>query len=424
MVARVLILAGLALAACEKKSELYCRMHPEDLGNCGYTDAGIDARPPCTGPADCVAPAAVCDTTAGVCVECLVDTDCPDPLMAQCNPETYTCQGCTAHVDCASNACLPTGVCGDDSNVAYVEPDGTATTTCTLAEPCGLIDDAIATGRPNIKLTGALLEPVVFDGISRTVLSDPDTTLTRSNGGVLMSILGGSTVSVYGLTVIANDEVGIKIAEGSTVRLVNVTVTNANKNDAAGVEALGSTLLMSRCLIHNNRGGGIETDSASTYSITNTFIVRNGHDGSNVGGARLLATTAGQRRFEFNTVVDNRAKALTTNVAGGVACDASDLAIPNNLIVRNYAGGNVSFSGANEQPGLSKCDASGSRIDTDVAAYMFVDPDATTGPGNYHIMPGSQAIEQGMTSDIGIDYDGHTRPQGTGYDLGADEYKP
>lgn len=424
MVTRVLIVASLALAGCEKKSELYCEKHPEDIQNCGYTDAGIDARPPCAGPDDCAAPAAVCDTMAGVCVECLEDMDCSDPMRAQCNPQTYTCQGCSAHADCASEACLPNGTCGDDSTVAYVDPAGTATTGCTLLDPCGLVDDALAANRMFVKLTGALVGPVVVDGLSRTFLADPDTTLTRSNGGVLFDIKGGSTVAIYDLTLIANDEAGIKVTS-STARLFRVMVTNANKNDTAAVTAAASTLTMSRCLIHNNLGGGIEADANTTYNITNNFIVRNGKDDSNLGGVTLDATTAGERRFEFNTVVDNRAKAATQGVAGGVACAASDLAIPNNLIVRNYGGGSTTLAGANELPTLStlRCNTSASRVGPDVAPYMFVDPDAATGAGNYHILPGSQAIEQGMISNIDFDVDGELRPQGTGFDVGADEYK-
>jgi len=38
-----------------------------------------------------------------------------------------------------------------------------------------LIDDALLTNKPHIKLTGALVEPVVVNGISRTFLADPDT---------------------------------------------------------------------------------------------------------------------------------------------------------------------------------------------------------------------------------------------------------
>jgi hypothetical protein len=50
----------------------------------------------------------------------------------------------------------------------------------------------------------------------------------------------------------------------------------------------------------------------------------------------------------------------------------------------------------------------------------FVDPDA----GDYHIGPGSAARDVGVDAGGMIDIDGQTRPQGTGFDIGADEYAP
>jgi hypothetical protein len=49
----------------------------------------------------------------------------------------------------------------------------------------------------------------------------------------------------------------------------------------------------------------------------------------------------------------------------------------------------------------------------------FVDP-AT---GNYHIGPTSAARDSGVDAGVTDDLDGETRPQGSGYDIGADEYR-
>ena len=40
---------------------------------------------------------------------------------------------------------------------------------------------------------------------------------------------------------------------------------------------------------------------------------------------------------------------------------------------------------------------------------------------DYHIAPGSAAIDAGVNSGVTSDIDGDTRPQGSGYDIGADE---
>jgi hypothetical protein len=420
MVPRVLttlLALALALAGCERRSELYCGKHPEDVANCGYVDAGIDARPPCMSAIDCMGTAAVCEPLSGTCVECTTDDDCTDPAMPYCDMTTFSCKGCVQHDECASEVCLPTGVCGDDTDVAYVDPTA-AGTTCTFADRCKTVALAVATGRPFIKLEGAIVEVVQLDGITRTLLGAPGTSLKRANGGVTLEIKGGSAVSIYDLHVIGNDEVGIKIT-GSTARLFRTTISNCNKNDKPGVAAsAGATLSMSRCIVHSNRGGGVLVDATSTFNLTNNFIYRNGHDGSSHGGLRLLATNSGVRRLEMNTVVDNRTK-IGAGISGGVACLAADLETPNNLIVRNYAGGLTAGTANTLATG---CIMKDSQLDPDASPYAFIMPDGD-GPWDYHIGAGSLAIDRGVASDIGFDIDGQPRPQGARFDHGADEYK-
>jgi Protein of unknown function (DUF1565) len=49
----------------------------------------------------------------------------------------------------------------------------------------------------------------------------------------------------------------------------------------------------------------------------------------------------------------------------------------------------------------------------------------TTAPYDFHLQPGSAAIDQGLTIPwLTADFDGTPRPQGTAYDLGAYEYVP
>jgi len=47
----------------------------------------------------------------------------------------------------------------------------------------------------------------------------------------------------------------------------------------------------------------------------------------------------------------------------------------------------------------------------------FADPD----DGDYHIGPGSAAIDAGVNAGVATDIDGDPRPVGMGYDIGADE---
>jgi hypothetical protein len=423
MDARVLTIA-LVLGGCWKDSKRYCEQHPTDLENCGYGDAGVDARPTCMADPDCAGSpgAPYCEVTSQFCVECYLPEHCAGNADETfCDLDTFRCTSCVAHADCASGACLPSGECGDDATVAYVDPAAATTNTaCTSAQKCATIALALATGRPYIKLQGAIVETIPkLDGDSVTFIAEPGTTLTRSSSGIIIEIANGSDIAIYDLAIIGNGEKGI-LVEKSTLRLTTSSVTGCNVKDKRAIEAkMGSTLVMSRSTISSNAGGGIVTDGATTFNITNNFIYRNGANDTMVGGASFGATTSGLNRFEMNTLVDNRA--TTTADAGGLYC-ASTLRAPNNLIVRNLTGGLATNLNANK-PVTGGCNLSESQVATDVADFAFTMPDGG-GPWNYHVGPGSMAIDRGVATDLTVDFDGNARPYNAKVDVGADEYTP
>jgi hypothetical protein len=419
MVTRVLICAALCtvLAGCTRKSEKYCGLHPTDLENCGYTDAGIDARPSCTTDLDCAAGAPHCEPSGHYCVECYENAHCvANADKTFCDLDTFQCSSCVTHADCASQACLPSGICGDDSDVAYVDPQAPeANVACSVAAKCNTIAKALATNLPFLKLQGAINEAVTITTKNLTILADPGTTL--SNLGLVLSITGSSTVTIHDLTIIGDDEKGI-YCEKSTLRLTGVTITGCNHRDRRALEAkMGSTLLVSRSRLFSNAGGGILTDGTTTYQVTNTFLYRNGEDGGAIGAADFQSTNTGVNMFEMNTVVDNRAK---SGAVGGIDCGAA-VAAPNNIVARNYSGG-LNNALTSNAPALGGCNFADSLVTSDATQLAFVMPDGA-GPWDYHVSAGSMAINRGVASTITIDFDGDVRPDGTAVELGADEYK-
>lgn len=411
MDARVLIALALT-AGCMKDSKLYCEKHgADDPATCGYFDASIDARPTCNADPDCTT--GRCETTSHYCVECLTNADCMNSSRPLCDPDTWSCQGCVAHTDCASGACLPNGVCGDSSEVAFVDPTGSATTGCSATMPCMKISDALATSRPFVKLTGSISEAVTI-AQNVTLLAAPDTTLTRANSGVLIDIKSNTDVAIYDLRLVGNGDSGI-VNAGATLRLTRVAVTGCNSKDKPAVESKGGTTIISRSQIYGNGGGGLLTDAMAAFSVTNTLIVHNGLADGTIGGAKFGATSSGQNRFELNTVADN--VTAYANFAG-VACGATSLTIPNNIISHNLATGDVANTYANAY--VFGCPLGSSKTAIDNTPFKFVS-DASQ-PWDYHIQLGSTAIDAGSTTDIGFDFDGDLRTP-TAIDVGADELK-
>jgi len=418
MGARVLILL-LALVACEKQSKLYCEKHPGDLDNCGFLDGGIDARPMCASDMDCASSpsAPYCELNLHECVGCYQSGQCTaNPIEKFCDLSTFQCTSCVRNTDCTSNVCLPNGECGDDSNVAYVDPDlGGNNATCAMATPCKTVAAALTTKKPYIMLKGMIDEAVVIDAQAVTILAEPGTVLTRSSNGVILVITGSSDVSIFDLTIVGAAEKGIAVDMNSTLRVNRVTITGCDGKDRRAIEAKNATLFVSRSSIYSNLGGGILVDAGSIYQITNSFFYRNGDVGSATGGLTLLPTSSAFNRFEMNTVADNHAKAT---IPGGVSCSAN-IAAPNNLVVHNTSG-TILLDTTQIQVG--GCNFDDSHYGGDLTEYMFKVPDGT-GPWDYHVNAGSMAIDRGVTSDIKIDIDGETRPQGAQNDLGADEFK-
>ena len=440
------LLAVVAVIACasgcsfilgDELNRKYCATHPTDE-DCrkAFQDAGE-----CTSSSQCSSPKAVCALDKMLCVQCTAaEHDACVANTPVCGDDD-ACRKCAAHSECLSNACLPDGSCGDDTNVAYVDPSGTST-TCTKASPCKKVSDALKTTRPYVKLQGTTNEQVTLNNTNVTLLADPGAKLTDTVNGILLKIDGTSQVAIYDIEISgasgANNP-GISVQPGSTATVTivraklsgnagagisvnggtaTISESTISGNTGAGVVSTG-TLTVSRSSMFGNNGGGISTN-ASTFTITNNFIYRNGNTTMATAGGVGLVGIVDSSKLEFNTIVDNLAGGGATNV-GGVLCDRSGFTAANNLIFRNTGGvsGNVQTLGLCTY-GNSFVSAGTSTVDN---TPMFAHPNSA--PFDYHLTPTSpNTIVDAAGTCSGVDYDGDTRPVGPACDLGADERKP
>src|SRR6185295_18632447 len=159
-------------------------------------------------------------------------------------------------------------------------------------------------------------------------------------------------------------------------------------------------------LVYRASGWGIHLwHDANHVNIVNNTVFSNNSGGITVGGGDFVRSQgpADYVKVENNIVYDNRNYGIDEYGATG-----THNVYTNNLVYGN--GTNFSL-----QHGLVA-------TNTISAAPKFVNYLATGG-GDYHLAAGSVAIDAGTSSGAPkTDLDGHARPQGAGYDIGAYEY--
>jgi len=383
-----------------------------DTAGVDAATGGPDGAPiGCDGPANCPVNAPVCDDT------------------------TKTCRGCEADAECSSGACLELdGVCVDEARTLYVTPNGPGGASCSRSAPCNLSTavtmtsstrDVIRVGDgtyPGGTYTFSLSTQVFVSGEDRSwngaVLS-PNATGIR--------IRGSANVVMEGLTIQDAGSDGIN-QMGGTLELERVKIHRTNQ---AGVDSSNGTLRMRQCwvedaganglfinndtldvdatyLVRNNNGGVRAT--GSSVRVTSSVLAGNGTGGGDTSAASFTDARPGSL-FAFNTVADN----LAILEPGGVSCINSSVTVTSSIFANN---------------GFPDVDDA---CDTTYSLFEFIYP-----PGNgnisgqaqfvdqtgsdYHITPASAARGAGAAAGaVTRDLDGEPRPQGTGYDIGADE---
>ncbi len=200
-------------------------------------------------------------------------------------------------------------------------------------------------------------------------------TIRSESGAASTKIDGGGSGTVFNLA-------------GAEARLEGLTITNGSASNGGGIYCDNSSPTIVNCVIINNRatqyGGGIYCDSGSFPTISNCTI--SGNTANSHGGG--ICSRSGSSPTVVNTI-------LWANS-------------PNEI--RLLFGGSIDITYSDIEGGWTGT----GNMDCDPEFLGFCD---------YHLRPSSCCIDAGTSNNApDHDFDGDSRPQGGGYDIGADEY--
>lgn len=309
---------------------------------------------------------------------------------------------CATQADCPASVCLPTTLCADASQVAWLSRTGVALAPCTMQAPCNRLGDALNTNKPYIRVSGI---------ITNTTSITQDVTMFGEPGAGFSNALQitSGTVGLYALDV---SNSGTCIQSSGTLTAEHITV-----HDCTNIGILSNgPLTLDGSTITTCRSAGVVVANG-TFVITNNFITRNGLAMTSTGGLTIQAPTASPgSRIDFNTIAENNIKS-SANAGGGIYCNLAGFTGVGNVVVHNTVNGSANIAYANVG---GQCAWMTSVVQAS-EALGFV----STSTNNFHITATSALRDMpGVATGPATDVDGESRPYGPAYDLGADEFHP
>lgn len=356
-----------AKAFCVANTCSGCRDRP--TGACRMRDA----KTPVCGP-------------AGMCLECVVSSDCGETGRPIC--EANKCVACTADAQCVAKSGANPGVCMNHADGRCATDDETMYVQRTVN-----CSPMLGTGGTAAVPFCRVQLAVDFASAARSVivLRGPDA-------------LGGWAVTSMGppLTVVGQRGVSIGPSTDSLLRIskgeIYVRDVTFDGSSEIGVVAQeGSLLRLNRCIVSNNTKGALTVANAG-FDVSNSVFVGNGvgRTADTLFYAVFLGVPrpGGPAVFRNNTVVFNNGP--------GVTCAGASQTVTGLLLWQNLMNDVVN------------CTVKSSKLTSD--------GDPKLGVG-FHLTAGSPCLDAGDAMDFPVDdLDGERRPKGAKSDCGADEF--
>jgi parallel beta-helix repeat protein len=221
---------------------------------------------------------------------------------------------------------------------------------------------------------------------------------------------------------------GISLSSATDAALIgNQIMSNTAAEAGGGIYVNISTrpILTGNRLLNNtaDKGGGLALRHTHDAAVVNTVIADN--KALLGGGVHVEAYSI---RFLHTTLARNTSTGYGDGsgvaVVDGGSTTHTTVAMTNTILVNQTVGITVT---AGNTATLNSVLWSGNTVNAGGAGSVNVQ-NATTGDpafatDGYHLTRGSLAIDHGIAAGVTIDMDGDLRPMGSGYDLGADEFR-
>lgn len=255
------------------------------------------------------------------------------------------------------------------------------------------------------------------------------------DGGALVAT---TTLIISGSTFISNTAgsaggavVSLKGNAFITGTLFASNIVTATNGSGGAIDARGALTVRRSTFLRNSAGswgGGAisfdpQTVSTTTLRVENSLFAGNTASNSSVGSAIAVAN-GGMAQLFFNTFANGTTQNSGSAIAVFVASSAN---IINNIIanhatgIRTNGGGvaaedfNLYFNNIlNTSGGVT---SGGNSLNGDP---LF----KSAASNDYHLSPGSPAIDRASNLGISEDFDGDLRPLHIGFDIGFDEFRP